>query len=135
MKANELMIGDWYLASKQYSTIDGDYTLEFYPKKLTIDDLIFAKENDWNNCDWDEFTEPIQLTKEILEKNGFKLLKCKIEMQSDNSIITFYGNHLDIIISEETEQIRFSKNIKYIHELQHALRLCGLSELVDNFKI
>lgn len=24
---------------------------------------------------------------------------------------------------------------KYVHQLQHALRLCGLDELADNFKI
>ena len=26
-------------------------------------------------------------------------------------------------------------NVFYVHELQHALRLCGLNELADNFKI
>ena len=25
--------------------------------------------------------------------------------------------------------------IKYVHELQHALRLCGLSELAENLKV
>lgn len=25
--------------------------------------------------------------------------------------------------------------VKYVHELQHALRLCGLSELAENLKI
>ncbi|MBQ0088527.1 MAG: hypothetical protein KBT27_04250 [Prevotellaceae bacterium] len=28
-----------------------------------------------------------------------------------------------------------SIQIKYVHELQHALRLCGLNDLADNFKI
>ena len=26
-------------------------------------------------------------------------------------------------------------NCKYVHNLQHALRLCGFDELADNFKI
>ena len=26
-------------------------------------------------------------------------------------------------------------NLQYVHELQHALRLCGLNELADNFKV
>lgn len=26
-------------------------------------------------------------------------------------------------------------HIYYVHELQHALRLCGLNELADNFKV
>lgn len=33
------------------------------------------------------------------------------------------------------ENTSLCTKIKYAHELQHALRLCGLSELADNLKI
>lgn len=33
----------------------------------------------------------------------------------------------------DTNELRI--NIDYVHELQQALRLCGLNELADNFKI
>ena len=58
-------------------------------------------------------TKPIFITTEILEKNKFS--------------------------SAEVAQIIFLslKGIKltYVHELQHALRLVGLNDLADNFKI
>lgn len=138
MNDKELMIDDWYLASNQHSTMDGDYTLEFYPKRLTIDDLIFAKENDWNECDWNEFTKSIPLTSEILEKNGFK--------QAD-AFRKGYGYDFPSQYIEDMYPIYLRTNgiwniqcaelidIKYVHELQHTLRLCGLKDLADNFKI
>lgn len=118
MKANELMINDWVEWMGNYCKVDLPLLMTEYQDNIDSN-----------------YVKPIPLTEEILEKNGFKLKKCKTEMQSDNSIITFYGNHLDIIVTKETEQIRISKNIKYIHELQHALRLCWLHELADNFKV
>lgn len=33
------------------------------------------------------------------------------------------------------ENTSFCTKIKYAHELQHALRLCGLSELAENLKV
>ena len=33
------------------------------------------------------------------------------------------------------ENTSLSAKVKYVHELQHALRLCGLSELANNLKI
>jgi len=83
----------------------------------------------------------LPLTSEILEKNGFK----------------DYGEIREYQFAEDGEQYRFYLKkmykdgqfdcwgtniggvlpslIKYVHELQHALRLCGLAELADNFKI
>ena len=65
------------------------------------------------------FFEPIPLTAEILEKNELPPYEwLKIYFQGE------YGNITD-----------FSMRLKYVHELQHALRLCGLNDLADNFKI
>lgn len=33
------------------------------------------------------------------------------------------------------ENTSLCTKVEYVHELQHALRLCGLSELVNNLKI
>lgn len=55
---------------------------------------------------------PILLTYEILEKNGF----------------VFNGYLVGMCMSEDLE-------FHYVHELQHTLRLCGLDELADNFKV
>lgn len=149
MNCNELMIGDWFLASEQHSTMDGDYTLEFYPKKLTLDDLLFARDNDWNELDWNEFTKPILLTAEILEKNGFDWVEDEDELSnseyegymalySDEEIRFYSKGSMDRYCALEIgyiERTYIKLYINYVHELQHALRLCGLNDLADNFKI
>ena len=38
-------------------------------------------------------------------------------------------------ITIKNENISLYMQVKYVHELQHALRLCGLSELADKFII
>ena len=98
MKANELMVGDWlkHANGKYYrvTRIDvlGDYNSIHYA-------CGFPHLWEYNN----KF-EPIPLTPEILEKNGFKR----------------------VIPSERTKV--YLTHIKYVHELQHALRLCGIEK-------
>lgn len=146
MNEKELMIDDWYLASEQHSTMDGDYTLEFYPKRLMIDDLIFAKDNDWDELDWTEFTKPIPLTAEILEKNGWKIDMYSTFDLEDGKWLEYYHHEARLRkywrgVDEwqnhaEVKEINFQcKYIRYVHELQQALRRAGLKELADNFKI
>lgn len=38
-------------------------------------------------------------------------------------------------ITIKNENTSLCMQVKYVHELQHALRLCGLSELANNLKI
>ena len=89
--------------------------------------------------------EGIPVTPEILEKNGFHLILSSIDEN------VYYGNDecawLFLSIGREKE-ILYVKNLRskrhlefefrdtlYVHELQHILRLCGLNELADNFKL
>lgn len=132
MNANELMIGDWYLASEQHSTMDGDYTLEFYPKRLTIDDLVFARDNDWYKIEWDEFTKPIPLTTEILEKNGWYHDGIFMERRANENIQLSWTDRCGAVLYKNSYEMC---DCKYVHELQHALRLCRLDDLANNFKI
>lgn len=106
----------------------------------------------------DRHIEPITLTEEILRANGF------IDENATNGI-SFrwyvlqtnqeYGdvwgrtNHTitvawrecnsDVYIERpygtDMQQKVIVADIRYIHELQHALRLCGLTNLADNFKV
>ena len=94
--------------------------------------------------------QPIILTPEILEKNGF------YDSYTKRYYKRFYSNGcFDIAISLVYREIEVSKvcgagtdceeeeygssivfgNDICVHTLQHALRLCGLNELADNFKI
>lgn len=95
----------------------------------------------------DEAFEPILLTEEILEKNKFKkdasnnfyisLEEYEIHVNFENTC-----NKLSTFCVSEKKNtgrsVVFSSygidtHKLYVHELQHALRLCGLAELADNF--
>lgn len=89
----------------------------------------------------EQIWSPIPLTAEILEKNDwekedisticveytFTLGCCYMMVRITNGnayceLSVFHGP-------------KISMNIQYVHELQHALRLCGLNNLADNFKV
>ena len=73
--------------------------------------------------------EPIILTPEILEKNGwwYNVEDMWFHDEVDFCIEKFNGSFQCYEIS----QIKLDS----VYELQHALRLCGLNELADNFKV
>lgn len=83
---------------------------------------------------------PIPLTTEILEKNGFMEDKAETYVKSyffpvDKDNMSTRGFRLEVgnttfYITDHTLM-----PIRYVHELQHALRLMGMSEVADNFKI
>ena len=123
MKATELMIGNWvYLPDMS--------TGKEYPARLDENFIYDAK-----------YAEPIPLTPEILEKNGFKgdgYLFLEID---DFSYLEYYPfehrlrkwwhgvdeweNH------SETKDITFQCNCHYVHELQNALKLCKIEKEIE----
>lgn len=116
MKANELMIGDKVVV-KVLSQIPNTYI----PHTWTA--------NDYSR---DIQVKPIPLTPEILEKNGWKETEYWYEYKDGNTIIQYsLSNIWGIINGVEIEHFK----CEYVHQLQHLLRLCGLDELVDNFKV
>lgn len=120
MKATELMIGDWVLMpnSNNYE----NEKIVAIPTNTQIE----VGGNCWINpmaC------KPILLTDDILKKNGFKNEKYHNEYDIDGT--NFYViEFCDTFSYQDTDM-----EIKYVHELQRALRLCGLNNLADNFKI
>ena len=121
MKANELMIGDKVMV-KVLSQIPDTYVLHTWTA------------NDYSR---DIQVKPIPLTPEILEKNGWKRHKIFMDIKADENFnINFswtdrYGESL-------FQNGYYMCDCKYVHTLQHALRLCGLDELdelADNFKV
>ena len=141
MKANELMIGDWVgrvFDDKRidYRQVDWIRTGEIgmrYQKVWAI------------GC-----IEPIPLTTEILEKNGFYDRNTQWCYESLGSYVCFDIAisliYRDIEVSKvcgagtDCEEVEYGSSIVfgndiYVHEMQNALRLCGLNELADNFKV
>ena len=144
MKATDLMIGDWvkikgHLDYDKVQEIAKDENMQWYVSFACSATLFRAYE-----------FEPIPLTPEILEKNGW--IQCKYE--TCKSLYEYKGLHLrhtmikrsngrwvanvEGIVEKFPDEYTHSFlriNVFYVHELQHALRLCGLEELADNFKI
>ena len=70
--------------------------------------------------------QPIPLTPEILEKNGFvNLQHSNCYHIYDNLYFSFELNELYVNEGYENSKVC---NIHYVHELQHALRLCGIDK-------
>ena len=97
----------------------------------------------WMMTDYPDFDErfvfPIPLTAEILEKNfgrvknvcdGYDEWTIEIEPNSSWWLLSITKE-----VDEGYEYNIDSFPIHYVHELQRALRLCGLNELADNFKV
>ena len=94
--------------------------------------------------------EPIPLTTEILEKNGFYDRNTQWYYKRFGSYDCFDIDislvYRDIEVSKvcgagtDCEEVEYGSSIVFgndicVNNLQHVLRLCGLDELADNFKI
>lgn len=126
MKANELMVGDYIML---YEDI---YIIEEISSKGWAH-IIY---NDGSKCRVSLSTDyilgeltPVPLTAEILEKNGFELQRDKSEL---GTLDTYWlGNELGAFrihrLNNGDYQFGLAK-IKNVHELQHALKLCGIDK-------
>lgn len=119
MKANELMIGDWL---KHYNGTPMQVT------KITTVHFACAKNGGANCWEYNNKFEPIPLTTEILEKNGFY----RGEIPTRDEIGHYYHRKTapsSIFVSMSFDDGRdFGNEIKHVHELQHTLRLCGINK-------
>lgn len=143
MKATDLMCGDWVLINGTPHKIQAIDSID--AEIQADDDLYYIGEDRYHS---EDKIEPIPLTPEILEKNGFErgvIIPSKFYRNIDNERLMFcsygscYGlgyvhwnesNDADIMHRLEVQQ-----PIMYIHQMQHALRLFGLDQLADNFKV
>ena len=129
MKANELMIDDWVLYEGEPYQIrklgiygvdrDGeDYPAVCVGKPIGISLIVERNE-----------IEPIPLTAEILEKNEFheKWDRDIILMECDTITIEI-GNNYKLYKDGKMYLRRVLAPLYYVHQLQHALRLCGIEK-------
>ena len=143
MKAAELMVGDLVCLKDDIKCelplkIDGVLTNDI---SLEGEGFLGGAEG---------LIRPIPITPEMLVKNGFYDRNTQWYYKRFGSYVCF-----DIAISLVYREIEVSKvcgagtdceeeeygssivfdNDICVHEFQHALRLCGLDELADNFKV
>ena len=127
IRCKDLMVGD-YIANRNGSPM----------QIVAVDeDNAYAcegnEERPWIFGDNEGYEpQPIILTPEILEKNGWKDDGLWYEYQDGtNTIQSCLPDMRGIINGIEIKEFQ----CKYVHQYQHLLRLCGLNELADNFKI
>lgn len=140
MKSNELMIGDWVIHTQ---TIDRYLNILEEPIKVyaRVESILEDGINQDNCQGCDDYVEiesvdPIPLTEEILKANGFEWYSHEYVYWQDEDgrepPFRIFRNSQGVLrISVAYKLVR----LRYVHELQHALRLCGLSDLANNFKI
>ena len=154
IKCRALMVGDWccdhHGFPMQITNVGDDYAYATFE----------GNEGDpWEFDDKDNQPQPIILTLEILEKNGWHFGLTSDEEDAEyclggchydrhwtydegaGSISLIFPNDADggeLIIDDQS----FNRHLNlvfcdtlHVHELQRTLRLCGLNELADNFKV
>ena len=128
MEAKELMIGDKVMV-KVLSQIPDTYVLHTWTA------------NDYSR---DIQVKPIPLTAEILEKDGWERDIDKEWEYNNSHILPHYcyqwekqNVKIEMYAGLEgfTINLIIGRRFYAVHELQHVLRLYGLDELADNFKI
>lgn len=133
LNKEDLMIGDWVMFK--------DCPMDFQPVKMTENHFVRSL------CEF----EAIPLTNEFLLKNGFKFFLVEqiyvygiFEIKTEHCLLRYSNKHGDIQIykariggidQESTNCThrgdRYEINcgqfsIKYVHELQHILKLCKI---------
>lgn len=119
MKANELMIGDLVI-------------IEGYSRICAITEVgvYFVDRNGIGTTSFDRI-EPIPLTAEILEKNGFVEEKYgwrKLNAANWCININIFNGKERYALSVLGINSQVTLHGYYVHELQHALRLCGIDK-------
>ena len=85
---------------------------------------------------WLAYLEPIEITPEILEKNGFYEDGDGVYGDDNSYFIPIYSSGFDTgtweTHIEPTEGIGdFYGELKYVHQLQNALTLCGINKEIE----
>ena len=125
------MIGDWVLVKGVptivYDVQESGINIEFRP----FDAWVYDSETS------EEDISPIPLTPEILEKNGFEPIENKVvdeayifdrnEFEEPDIIIRRFDFNDSFVLCTVMDNTAII-SIAYVHQLQHALLLCGIEK-------
>lgn len=135
MKATELMINDWVEDDL------GDFT-----KVISISDMSVSLQAGVDTrVAYLEHVDPISLNEDIFNANGFFHFVDEEDSFLEAWRMDVVGYEIDLIpninynrftasIQRHHEEL-ISVPVCYVHELQHVLRLVGLDNMADNFKV
>lgn len=131
MEASELMHGDWirrrWIAKPSGTEVVKDFQVDQLRRLHTTDEVLYVYSKNGNMGRVDQM-EPIPLTEEILEKNGFEWSRgafpedehylLEITRCSRGIMWTINGAEYDIL------------PLLYVHELQHTLKICRIKKKI-----
>ena len=139
MKCKELMVGDFCRSGHglpmQITNVGDDYAYATFE----------GNEGDpWEFDDKDEQPQPIEITGDLLKANGWR--ECNYNIIKHYYVKDEGGSHFQWNIKILTIWFDRKKDndgvlthitipCKYIHQLQQVLRLAGMTDLANNFKI
>lgn len=134
MRANELMVGDWV----QKLEVGGHYRKCIITGIFDVNVDCVTRNGEVHSLSISGI-EPIPLTLEILQKNGFKTdgeaiwasfcpedKEFALEISEPNYYDENYGKREYWWTINACEYSIIP--LRYVHELQHALRLCGIEK-------
>lgn len=129
MNVKELMVDDWYFDNK-------------LQKVKRFSPLQFAES--YENPTYELNLSPILITEDILKMNSFEsengLLSPNYTRIIGNKCV-WWSRTLGISVTVYPNEHNLHSpylclpTCKYVHELQHALRVCDLNELANNIKV
>ena len=135
MKANELMIGDWVKVT------DDDTDDSFIGQVKAIDALENVNVPEGEDVAYPysiDCLEPIPLTPEILEKNGFDVSDPEVSIyrfEEDGQVFRFCLRRMYNKDNRPNGYSFYAFNvlaiIDSVHELQHAFRICGIDKTIE----
>ena len=143
MKQTDLMIGDWVQFTYTPYGQNESRTIVFQVSEVenfSAAGLYFVCGVKYGRVCEVEKLQPIPLTAEILEKNGFDgEYKASYQIyeskEFDVMYISIWKNRLSIRKSPDIRQPHSSERLSitcnYVHELQHAFRLCGIEKEIE----
>lgn len=149
MKAENLMIGDWvHLINTSHNVSflengviqDEGYTTIRTPIKVTAvsENCVSYYSNKIESYITlsNEEIEPISLTPKLLEKNEFidtsreRYKKQHYTLHTSEHILHYHTNLNSFSVYKKNEALCcfLQNNVQHVHELQHALKLCGIDK-------
>lgn len=134
MKTEELMVGDWVYQAQFVDIADPNLGHGWKPVKVTL--IPFDK---------DCFIEPIPLKADILNQVGFKIdrdsaITTHLSFEEEEGgLIVFENPKGEFFLYTEYYDEEFSEYwtveatkivLRYVHELQHVLRIWGIEKKI-----
>ena len=141
IKCRDFMVGDW-IANRNG-----------FPMQIVAvdEDNAYAcegnEERPWIFGDYEGYEpQPIEITEDILKENkwevqGYTLLQSEhyyVKDESGNHLLWSHGTLSIWLAYGESNDGVFSDvtlPCKYVHQLQQALRLAGMTDMANNFKV